>query len=100
MSGDERMEEVGELIARAWRLVDLAEDRVRDESLEENERIRWAGVLATVIGTLNKLMWKAGVGRMDKKSVAKLLEKIPRKYRDVVLKGTKKSKKQVVADGS
>ena len=96
MSGDERMEEVGELIARAWRLVDLAEDRVRDESLEENERIRWAGVLAAVIGTLNKLMWKAGVGRLDKKSVAKLLEKVPKKYRNIVLRVGKGRKRFVV----
>lgn len=98
--GLDEQDDVGELIVRAWRLVEFAEGRLRDESLDEDERVRWAGVLATVIGTLNKLMWKAGVGRMDKKSVAKLLEKIPRKYRDVVLKGTKKSKKQVVADGS
>jgi len=90
-------EEIGELIARAWRLVDLAEDRVRDESLDENERIRWAGVLATVIGTLNKLMWKAGVGRMDKKSVAKLLEKIPKKYRAVVL-GVGRGRKRFAVD--
>jgi len=93
----DKEKEVGELIARAWRLVDLAEDRVRDESLDENERIRWAGVLATVIGTLNKLMWKAGVGRLDKKSLAKLLEKIPKKYRDAVL-GVDKGRKRVVMD--
>ena len=97
MSGDERQEEIGELIARAWRLVDFAEDRVRDESLDENERIRWAGVLATVIGTLNKLMWKAGVGRLDKKSVAKLLEKVPKKYRNIVLR-VGKGRKRFVRD--
>jgi len=95
VSGDERQEEIGELIARAWRLVDFAEDRARDESLDENERIRWAGVLATVIGTLNKLMWKAGVGRLDKKSVAKLLEKVPKKYRNIVLRVGKGSKRFV-----
>jgi len=93
---EKKEEEIGELIVRAWRLVDLAEDRVRDESLDENERIRWAGVLATVIGTLNKLMWKAGVGRMDKKSVAKLLEKVPKKYRNIVLRVGKRRKRFVV----
>jgi len=97
---EERQDDVGELISRAWRLVEFAEGRLRDEGLGEDERVRWAGVLATVIGTLNKLMWKAGVGRMDKKSVAKLLEKIPKKYRDVVLKGAKKRKRMVATDGS
>ena len=92
MSGD-KQEELGELIVRAWCLVELAEERVRDESLGENERIRWAGVLATVIGTLNKLMWKAGVGRLDKKSVAKLFEKVPKKYREVVFSRVKVRKK-------
>jgi uncharacterized membrane protein len=93
--GEDKQEDVGELIARAWSLVELAEGRLRDESLDENDKIRWAGVLATVIGTLNKLMWKAGVGRLDKESVAKLLEKVPKKYREVVFSRVKVRKKMM-----
>ena len=92
---EDKQEDVGELIVRAWCLVELAEGRLRAEGLDENERIRWAGVLATVIGTLNKLMWKAGVGRLDKKSVAKLLKKISKKYRNIVLRGGKGRKRFV-----
>ena len=92
---ENKQEDVGELIVRAWCLVELAEGRLRDESLDENDKIRWAGVLATVIGTLYKLMWKAGVGRLDKESVAKLLEKVPKKYREVVFSRVKVRKKMM-----
>lgn len=92
---EDKREDVGELIVRAWCLVELAEGRLRDESLDENDKIRWAGVLATVIGTLNKLMWKAGVGRLDRESLAKLFEKVPKKYREVVFSRVKIRKKVV-----
>lgn len=90
MLSDEKEREVAELIARVWRLIEYAEQRLRDPSLGESEKIRWAGVLATVYGTLNKLMWKAGVGRVDKQSFARLMAKIPKKYREIVYGRVKK----------
>lgn len=88
---DEKKEkDVAELMVRAWNLVDYVEGRLLNPSLDENEKIRWAGVLATVMGTLSKLMWGAGMGKMDKESLAKLFAKIPKKYREVVLRGLKR----------
>jgi len=89
---DEKKEkDVAELIVRAWNLVDYVERRLLDPSLDENEKIRWAMVLATVMGTLSKLMWKGGIGKMDKESLAKLFAKIPKKYREVVFRRLKSS---------
>jgi len=89
LSGDKE-NDLAELIARAWRLIEFAEQRLCDPAIGESERIRWAGVLATVYGTLNKLMWKAGVGRVDKQSFARLMAKIPKKYREIVYSRVKK----------
>ena len=76
--------DVAELSARVWRLIEYIEQRLQDPAVGENEKIRWAGVLAVCYGTLNKLMWKAGRGKIDKQSLSRLLAKIPKKYRDIV----------------
>ena len=90
MSGER---DVSELIIKTWQLVDFCEWRLNDPEVEESEKIKWAGVLATAIGTLNKLLWKAGLGRMDKEDLAMLLSKIPKKYQ--VLKVYRKWKRQL-----
>lgn len=76
--------ELVELIARTWSLVDYIDDRLKSSTLNENDKIRWAGVLASTIGTLNKLFYKAGIGKFDKDDMAILLSKIPKKYSQIV----------------
>ncbi len=72
---------LSELIARAWRMIDLAEERLNDPDLSEGEKIRWAGVHSNLLGTLTRLMEKAGAGRLDGEDLATLLSRIPKKYR-------------------
>jgi len=76
--------ELAELIARTWSLINYIDDRLKSSTLNENDRIRWAGVLASTIGTLNKLFYKAGIGKLDKDDMAILLSKIPKKYSQIV----------------
>jgi len=84
MLSDNKEGDVAELIARVWRLIEYVEQRLQDPAIGEGEKIRWAGVLAVAYGTLNKLLWKAGRGRVDKQSFARLMAKIPKKYREIV----------------
>jgi len=76
--------ELAELIARTWSLINYIDARLKSSTLSENDKIRWAGVLAGTIGTLNKLFYKAGIGKFDKDDMATLLSKIPKKYRQIV----------------
>ena len=85
--GEERG--VKELIAKTWKQIDQAEERLAGPDLSENDKIRWAGVLANLIGTLNRLLWKAGMGKVDEEDLAQILSKIPEKYVKVVKKGAK-----------
>jgi len=89
LSGNKECD-VTELIARVWKLVEYVEQRLQDPNIGETEKIRWAGVLAVAYGTLNKLLWKAGRGKVDKESYARLMAKIPKKYREIVYRGVGK----------
>jgi hypothetical protein len=37
------------------------------------------------MSSLNKLMWRAGIGKMNKESLARLFAKIPKEYQKIVL---------------
>jgi len=76
--------ELTELITRTWSLIDYIDERLKSSTLNENDKIRWAGVLANAIGTLNKLFYKAGIGKFDKDDMAILLSKIPKKFSQIV----------------
>jgi len=80
---ERKKHELVELIARTWSLVDYIDDRLKSSTLNENDKIRWAGVLASTIGTLNKLFYKAGIGKFDKDDMAILLSKIPKKFSQI-----------------
>lgn len=43
---EKREKDVAELMVRVWNLVKYVERRLHDPSLDENEKIRWAGALA------------------------------------------------------
>lgn len=75
---------INELIAETWKLIDQAKKSLSDPELGENDKIRWAGVLASAIGTLNKLLWKTGAGKVEEEDLATLLSKVPEKYSKIV----------------
>jgi len=79
-----------ELIARTWRLIDYISERLDDPAIDEKDKVRWAGVLATAIGTLNKLFYKAGIGKLSKDDMAILLSKIPKKFSEIVRRKMRK----------
>jgi len=80
-----------ELIDRTWRLIDYISERLDDPAIDEKDKIRWAGVLASAIGTLNKLFYKAGIGKLSKDDMAILLSKIPKKFSEIVRRKMRKS---------
>lgn len=75
---------INELIIETWTLIDQAKKSLSDPELSENDKIRWAGVLASAIGTLNRLLWKAGAGKVDEEDLASILSKVPEKYAKMV----------------
>lgn len=81
---EEKRNDLADLITRTWRLIDYINERLANPELSENEKIRWAGVLASAIGTLNKLFYKAGVGKLSEDDLAMLLSKIPKKFRKMM----------------
>lgn len=83
---------VQDLINETWILIDQAKERLKDPELAENDKIRWAGVLANAIGTLNKLLWKAGAGRLEEEDLASILSKVPEKYAKMVRKRISREK--------
>ena len=90
---ERRKHELAELITKTWSLIDYIEKRLKASTLE-NDKIRWAGVLASTIGTLNKLFYKAGIGKFDKDDMAILLSKIPKKFRQIVRRRIEKIGRQ------
>jgi len=76
--------ELAELIARTWRLIDYIDERLKEETVQEAEKIRWARVLAKAIDTLNKLFYKAGIGKLNDDDMSILLSKIPKKFSTIV----------------
>jgi len=75
---------LAELIDRTWRLIDYISERLDDPAIDEKDKVRWAGVLASAIGTLNKLFYKAGIGKLSEDDMAILLSKIPKKFSEIV----------------
>jgi uncharacterized membrane protein len=76
--------ELTELIARTWSLIDYIDERLQSSTVNEKDKIRWASVLASAIGALDKLFCKAGIGKFDKDDMAILLSKIPKKFSQIV----------------
>ena len=46
-------------------------------------------MLANLIGTLNRLLWKAGMGKVDEEDLASILSKVPEKYVKIMKKMAK-----------
>lgn len=86
---------IKELIELEWeeidRLIGLikGEKKAKGGTLGPRERYRYSLALAAHVHRLEKLLWKAGTRGLDEESLAKLLEKIPKRYKDIVLKKVK-----------
>lgn len=76
--------ELTKLIARTWHLIDYIEKRLKEKTVREADKIRWARVLAKAIDTLNKLFYNAGIGKLNEDDMAILLSKIPKKFSTIV----------------
>ena len=76
--------ELTKLIVRTWHLIDYIDERLKEKTVQEIDKIRWARVLAKAIDTLNKLFYKAGVRKLNEDDMAILLSKIPKKFSTIV----------------
>ena len=74
---------IKDLIAIEWAEIDRCLQQLK-ESRSEKLKIRWSRLLATHIERLDKMLWKAGVGKLDENDLAKLLTKIPERYRKIM----------------
>lgn len=72
-----------DLIAIEWAEIDRCLEQLK-ESRSEKLKIRWSRLLATHIKRLDKMLWKAGVGKLDENDLAILLTKIPERYRKIM----------------
>ncbi len=82
---------LAELIQIAWKQVDLCITKLEDEETDERHKLMWSQNLAAYISRLDKLLWKAGAGKIEKEDLAKLLSKIPERYRKIVETKIKRS---------
>lgn len=83
---------VKELIELEWQEIDRlialikGEKKAKGSTLGPKERYRYSLALAAHVRRLDKLLWKAGVGKLNEESLAKLLEKVPRRYKAMIFK--------------
>lgn len=92
-----RNRNIKDLIAIEWAEIDRCLEQL-EKARSEKLRIRWSRLLATHIERLDKMLWKAGVGKLDENDLAKLLTKIPERCRKImerkVLYATKKKTRE------
>jgi len=81
--------DIGELIEITWKEIDRCLIKLEDKALMDKHKILWSQNLASFVSRLDKMLAKAGLGKLDEESLAKLLEKIPKRYKDIVLKKVK-----------
>jgi hypothetical protein len=84
-----------ELIEIEWQEIDRLIKLIKSvNGRATRERYRYSIALASHVHRLDKLLWKAGVGKLDEESLAKLLAKVPKKYRDIVLRRVQRHAKK------
>jgi len=78
---------LAELVKIEWEEIDRLIKLIKEANgRATKERYRYSMALAAHVHRLDKLFWKAGLGKLDEESLAKLLEKIPKRYKDIILK--------------
>ena len=84
-----KQRDIGELIEITWKEIDRCLMKLEDKALKDKHKILWSQNLASFVSRLDKILAKAGLGKLDEESLAKMLEKIPKRYKDIVLKRVK-----------
>jgi len=75
-----------ELIEITWQEIDRCLKKLEDDNVRDKHKILWSQNLASFISRLDKMLTKAGLGKLDEESLSKMLEKVPKRYRDIILK--------------
>jgi len=76
---------IKELISIEWREIDRCLKMLTSPKTTDKYMVKWSRLLAKHIEQVNKLLWKAGMGKLDDESLARLLEKVPKKYLDLAI---------------
>jgi len=84
---------IKELINIEWAEIDRCLRELEKGGRSEKLRIRWSRLLASHVKRLDTLMWKAGLGKLEEESLAKLLEKVPLRYHHIILEKVQKHEK-------
>lgn len=74
---------IKELISIEWREIDRCLKMLTNPKTTDKYMVKWSRLLAKHVERVDKLLWKAGIGKLDDESLAKLLEKVPKKYLDL-----------------
>jgi len=70
---------IKELISIEWREIDRCLKMLTSPKTTDKYMVKWSRLLAKHIEQVDKLLWKAGMGKLDDESLARLLEKVPKK---------------------
>jgi hypothetical protein len=75
-----------ELIEITWQEIDRCLKKLDDKEVRDKHKILWSQNLASFVSRLDKMLTKAGLGKLDEESLSKMLEKVPKRYREIILK--------------
>jgi len=75
-----------ELIEITWQEIDRCLKKLEDDNVRDKHKILWSQNLASFVNRLDKMLTKAGLKKLDEESLSKMLEKIPKRYRDIIVK--------------
>lgn len=84
---------IKELVEIEWKEIDRCITNLNNSKIPDKYKVIWSRLLAKHIERLEKLLWKAGLGKLEEESLTKLLEKVPLQYRNIISgKGRKHEK--------
>ncbi|KPV63615.1 MAG: hypothetical protein AOA66_0747 [Candidatus Bathyarchaeota archaeon BA2] len=78
-----KQRDIKELISIEWREIDRCLKMPTNPKTTDKYMVKWSRLLAKHIEQVDKLLWKAGMDKLDDESLAKLLEKVPKKHLDL-----------------
>jgi len=84
---------IKELIEIEWKEIDRCITNLNNPKITDKYKVIWSRLLTKHVERLDKLLWKAGLGKLEEESLAKLLEKVPLQYRNIVLGKVRKHEK-------
>lgn len=84
---------IKELIKIEWKEIDRCITNLNNSNIPDKYKVSWSRLLAKHVEKLDKLLWKAGLGKLEEESLAKLLEKVPLQYRNIISGKVRKHEK-------